>query len=79
MSYVFELSKLLKISKKSFVESLSSFSGLPHRYEIFSKRKIVLLLMTQKQRLFSHKICFGKFKKHFLDSWRFAKKMTKLF
>ena len=39
MSFVFELTKLLKIKKQSFLMSLNSFRGLPHRYEIFLKRK----------------------------------------
>ena len=39
MSFVFAVSKVLKISEKSFIRSLKSFKGLPHRYEIFSKEK----------------------------------------
>ena len=39
MTNVFELSKLLKITKKSFIKSLKNFVGLPHRYEIFLKKK----------------------------------------
>ena len=49
MSYVFELVKLFGLGEKNFLNSLISFKGLPHRYEIFLKRKIVLLLMIQKQ------------------------------
>ena len=37
MSFVYELSKLFKISQKSFLNCLVSFRGLPHRYEIFLK------------------------------------------
>ena len=48
MSFVFTLSKFLRISEKSFLKSLNSFIGLPHRYEIFLKKKIAFLLMTQK-------------------------------
>ena len=49
MSFIYSLSKLFNISKKSFIKSLKSFNGLPHRYEIFlKKKKIVYLLMTQK-------------------------------
>ena len=51
MSFVFELAMILKISKNSF-KSLNSFKGLPHRYEIFLKKRIVFLLMIQKQHLF---------------------------
>ncbi len=39
MSFVFELSKLLKIKETLFFKSLNTFSGLPHRYEVFLKRK----------------------------------------
>ena len=45
----FELVKLFGLGEKNFLNSLISFKGLPHRYEIFLKRKIVLLLMIQKQ------------------------------
>ena len=38
MSFVYALSKILKISNKSFLKSLKSFKGLPHRYEIFFKK-----------------------------------------
>ena len=43
MSFVFELSKLLKIKETLFFKSLNTFSGLPHRYEVFLKGKIVNL------------------------------------
>ena len=43
---LFMLSKLFNISKKSFIKSLKSFNGLP--IEIFLRKKIVYLLMTQK-------------------------------
>ena len=52
MSYVFELSKILKIDKNAFLESLKTCEGLPHRYEIFYKKIIVLLLMILKQHHF---------------------------
>ena len=35
ISFVYTLSKLLKINKISFLKSMKSFVGLPHRYEIF--------------------------------------------
>ena len=46
MQFVYHLSKLLKINKNLFVNSMNSFIGLPHRYEIFLKKKISYLLMT---------------------------------
>ena len=39
MSFVYELIKLFKISDKNFLNSLNTFVGLPHRYEIFMKKK----------------------------------------
>jgi len=38
MSYVYALSKILKINEKSLIKSLRSFKGLSHRYEIFYKK-----------------------------------------
>ena len=40
MSHAFALSKLLRISEKSFVKSLDSFKGLQHRYEVFLKKEL---------------------------------------
>ncbi len=39
MSYVFTISKLLKIKNNSFIKSMNTFIGLPHRYEVFLKKK----------------------------------------
>ena len=52
MSYVYELSKLLKISEKSFLKSLKSFTGLPHRYEIFLKKKNCTFINDSKATSF---------------------------
>jgi len=52
MNFVFILAKLLKISRKSFVESMSSFTGLPHRYEIFLKKKNVIFVNDSKATSF---------------------------
>ena len=38
MMFVLSLSKLLGIKEKSFIKSLESFVGLPHRHEIFLKK-----------------------------------------
>ena len=35
MSFVYDLSKILKINEKSLIDSLKSFKGLSHRHEIF--------------------------------------------
>ena len=38
MSFVYTFSKLLRIKKESFISSMNSFKGLPHRSEIFLKK-----------------------------------------
>ena len=43
MIFVYAFSKLIKISEKKFYYAINSFVGLSHRYEIFLKRKILLL------------------------------------
>ena len=48
MSFVFALSKLLKISEKSFIESIETFKGLAHRFEIFLKKKNITFINDSK-------------------------------
>ena len=48
MNFVYALSKLLKINKNSFIKSMSSFLGLPHRYEIFLKKKGITFINDSK-------------------------------
>ena len=52
MAFVFSLSKLLKISKKNFLNSLKTFKGLPHRYEIFLKQKNCIFINDSKATTF---------------------------
>ena len=52
MSYVFALSKVLKINFKSFVDSINTFKGLPHRYEIFLKKKNCIFINDSKATSF---------------------------
>ncbi len=52
MSFVFSLSKVLKIRKISFLKSLNSFVGLPHRYEIFLKKKNNVFINDSKATSF---------------------------
>ncbi len=52
MSYVFSLSKALKIRNADFLRSLSSFEGLPHRYEIFLKQKNCIFINDSKATSF---------------------------
>ena len=48
MNFVYALSKLLKINKGSFIKSMSSFLGLPHRYEVFLKKKDITFINDSK-------------------------------
>ena len=52
MNFVYALSKLLKINEKSFIKSMSSFLGLPHRYEIFFKKKGITFINDSKATSF---------------------------
>ena len=52
MNFVFSLSKLLKISTKSFIKSMGSFIGLPHRHEIFLKKKYITFINDSKATSF---------------------------
>jgi len=52
MNFVYALAKLLKIRKNSFIKSISSFLGLPHRYEIFFKKKGITFINDSKATSF---------------------------
>ena len=48
MNFVYALARLLKINKKSFIKSMSSFRGLPHRYEVFFKKEGITFINDSK-------------------------------
>ena len=52
MSFVYALSKVLGISKKSLINSLKTFKGLPHRYEIFLKSQNCSFINDSKATTF---------------------------
>ena len=52
MSFIFTVSKLLKIREKFILNSLNSFKGLPHRYEIFFKKKNFIFINDSKATSF---------------------------
>ena len=52
MSFVYSLTKILKINKKSLTNSLKSFKGLPHRHEIFYKRNNKIFINDSKATSF---------------------------
>jgi len=53
MSFVYTLSKLLKISEKSFFRAMKSFKGLSHRFEIFLKRGDITFINDSKATSFT--------------------------
>ena len=53
MSYVYTFAKLLKISDKSFISSMKSFKGLPHRFEIFYKKNNITFINDSKATSFA--------------------------
>ena len=52
MSFIFAFSKLLRISEISFIDAMKSFKGLPHRFEIFLKKKDVTFINDSKATSF---------------------------
>ena len=52
MNFVYALAKLLNINNNSFIKSMSSFLGLPHRYEIFFKKKNITFINDSKATSF---------------------------
>ena len=44
MSFIYKFAKLLRIGEKSFIKSMNSFNGLPHRSEIFLKKGSVIFI-----------------------------------
>ena len=52
MSAIFELSKILKIKEDSFINSLSTFKGLPHRYEVFLRKQNFTFINDSKATSF---------------------------
>ena len=52
MNFVYELSRLTNISEKRFINAMNSFVGLPHRYEIFLKKKNTIFINDSKATSF---------------------------
>jgi len=52
MSFVYTFSKLIGINEKSFISSTNTFKGLPHRFEIFLKKKDVTFINDSKATSF---------------------------
>tara|TARA_B100001248_G_scaffold262080_1_gene255980 strand:- start:1162 stop:2439 length:1278 start_codon:yes stop_codon:yes gene_type:complete len=52
MSFVYRFAKLLKITDKSFIDSMTSFKGLAHRFEIFLKKGKTIFINDSKATSF---------------------------
>ena len=52
ISFVYILSKILKINEKSLINSLNTFKGLPHRQEIFYKKNNIVFINDSKATSF---------------------------
>tara|TARA_B100000886_G_scaffold340499_1_gene310516 strand:+ start:6843 stop:8111 length:1269 start_codon:yes stop_codon:yes gene_type:complete len=52
VSFVYTFARLLKIKESSFVKSINSFKGLPHRFELFLKKKDVIFINDSKATSF---------------------------
>jgi UDP-N-acetylmuramoylalanine--D-glutamate ligase len=52
MNFVYTFSRLLKISEKNFILAINSFIGLPHRYEIFLKKRNIIFINDSKATSF---------------------------
>ena len=52
MSFIFTFTRLIKIKEKNFIKTMKSFKSLPHRFEIFLKKKDVLFINDSKATTF---------------------------
>lgn len=52
MAFALKLIKLIKISERSFLRSIDTFKGLPHRYEIFLKKRNYVFINDSKATSF---------------------------
>ena len=52
MKFIYSFSKLLKISEKSFLKSMKTFKGLPHRFEVFLKKNNITFINDSKATSF---------------------------
>ena len=52
MNFVYTFSRLMRISEKSFIRSMKTFKGLPHRFEIFIKKKYLTFINDSKATTF---------------------------
>jgi UDP-N-acetylmuramoylalanine--D-glutamate ligase len=53
MSFIYTFAKLLRINEKSFLSSINTFKGLPHRFEFFLKKKNITFINDSKATTFN--------------------------
>ncbi len=53
LNYIYSFSKLLNIKNNSFISSMDSFKGLPHRFELFLKKKNISFINDSKATTFA--------------------------
>jgi len=52
LAFVSQISKIFKIKKKIFLKAVNTFKGLPHRHEIFLKKKKIIFINDSKATSF---------------------------
>ena len=68
MSFVYSLSKLLKLKIKNLYQSMKTFKGLPHRFEIFLKKNGIIFMNDSKATSFqAARTALKSLKKYILD------------
>ena len=79
MGFVYALSKIFNIKEKSLIRSFTSFKGLPHRQEIFYKKKNLVFINDSKATSFeSAKLALENRKNIFWIAGGLPKKGDKL-
>ena len=53
LNFIYSFSKLLRIKKNSFISSMETFKGLPHRFELFLKKKNIYFINDSKATSFA--------------------------
>jgi UDP-N-acetylmuramoylalanine--D-glutamate ligase len=52
LTFAYQISKLFKIKEKTFLKAVNNFKGLPHRHEIFLKKKKITFINDSKATSF---------------------------
>jgi len=52
LKFAYQISKILKIKEKIFLKAVKNFKGLPHRHEIFLKKKKIFFINDSKATSF---------------------------